>query len=496
MNIKKPSYEPVSTTEVELLHAPFIPVDVREGELVSAIARIHSPSGEPSKIPMQVWRLSPYGIELVAKENDSSLTNGTVLDLTVTIGESISNLHGLIVATNHVERDRVLVGIRLHQPPEARLADTERRSGERWICSKEFYPTGVTINPARYNDYIHFRVHNISADGMKIITSMRNKYLIQGMVLDCMLSFPSIGNINIELEIVNCQIHNENGKDYYAIGTRIRRIAPQAREIVGQYLLQFGPPVSPDKLVASGLRLQSSSKVIDFTYVRSDDEYQEVLQLRKLAYARARKVSKDTSPEVLSDVYDSRSRILIGRYRGTIVATARIVFPDINDPLEHEEDITIPKDFPRRDQLVEMSRVCTHPDYRGSDLLFGLFHHALLTILQSRRRWILASSITKLWPLYDKMGFKKTGLSYNNRLFGNLHHDVFLGDAVGALAGRNVSPLFWNLFYSHVWQFVDAHGIIGVDPLVNFRIGMYRLLAPISHMIARRMLKPRLYRKV
>ena len=49
--------------------------------------------------------------------------------------------------------------------------------------------------------------------------------------------------------------------------------------------------------------------------------------MRRLAYVRAKKVREDVKDVDMADDFDARSRILFAKYRGQIVASVRLMFP-------------------------------------------------------------------------------------------------------------------------------------------------------------------------
>ena len=164
--------------ESNLVHSPFYPADVRQGDPITASLRVIP--GEKSTT-MAVWRLSPFGIELVADPN-VSIPSGSEIDLTLTLGRQQSRFTGLVVTSRHRSKGRELIGIRWYQTPDAHESGAEeRRSTSRWLCGSEFLPTGVAPNPARFNDFIHFRVRDLSSTGMQLVTSLRNKFIVPGM---------------------------------------------------------------------------------------------------------------------------------------------------------------------------------------------------------------------------------------------------------------------------------------------------------------------------
>src|SRR4029453_1790093 len=118
-------------------------------------------------------------------------------------------------------------------------------------------------------------------------------------------------------------------------------------EIVAQYLAQFGDESVLKSLRADGALPKTVSDSLEFAFVRSSAEYREVLELRRAAYAAEGKIPPGTSADDMSNIFDSRSRIVVCKLRGRIVASARLTFHEQTDLLEHEEFLNWSPDLPR-----------------------------------------------------------------------------------------------------------------------------------------------------
>ena len=118
------------------------------------------------------------GVAVEAKiglsNNQTIVQRGVVVD----ISSNIPGTREAAVRTIHQEYPRV--------------PQLERRRQVRWMCSDEFHPTGVASNPAKANDFILFRVLDISPSGMRLLTSLRNSFIVRGMRLDVIVSFPMV----------------------------------------------------------------------------------------------------------------------------------------------------------------------------------------------------------------------------------------------------------------------------------------------------------------
>lgn len=459
------------------IHQNLIPADVRDGTPIKAFikGRFNGDSWEQHK----VWRISPLGVEIVIDE-EFPLQVGDQVDLKIELPDEKCDFSGVFVGAKEINYGRNIIGIRWFQEVFERHKDVDNRIKARWLCPQEFMPNGVAANPVRFNDFIYFRVHDISAGGMQIVTSLRNKFLIPGMHLETTISFPLVSQVNILFRVLHARVIQITGKEYLAVGGKFENLDQIAKEAVGQYVFQFGPASSIAMLKEQGLILKSAKSGIEFTYVKSKNEYLEVLELRKTTYILSGKLSPDALADELADVYDTRSRILIAKHNGKIVGSLRLVFTEDGEPTEQEQHVKFSDDFPLRHEVVEITRVCTHPEYRGNDLLMGLFAEAAKAILDAKRRWVIGSSKPELLGMYKKLGFFDSGLTYEHEKFKGEKQVVFVGDIFKAVSGLGINPIIWNIVFSDLVHFLQETDLIQFGGIPRLRIAILRLIKPLA----------------
>jgi predicted GNAT family N-acyltransferase len=316
---------------------------------------------------------------------------------------------------------------------------------------------------------------------MQLETSLRNKYLIPGVTIPSTCTFPTLGQLRLDLRVVHARVVQRGQKSVLSLGVRHAGHDARSAEVIGQYLLQFGAGATVQDLCADGFKVHSSARALDFCSVRTKEEYREVLQLRRLAYQHAKKISADAKDVDMGDGFDTRSRILVAKHRGRIVGTVRLMFPQtLSDPLKNEDFLKLPQELPPRDQLVEVSKACTHPGYRGSDLFYTLIKHAALVAIQAGRRYALMSATDSLAHVYLRFGFRKVGAAYLHPSM-RLRHHLMVADAAAVVAGRNINPIFWNLMGGYeIWSYARRCGAIEEDPWQTARVHLLRLFKPLA----------------
>ena len=360
----------------------------------------------------------------------------------------------------------------------------ERRSHRRWSCSEDFLPTGTAPNPVRYNDYILFRVEDISSGGLKIITSMRNKFLGIGQCLECTLSLPYVGIVRAGVKVKHVNTVFYRDKEFLIMGAEFIKTDSILLRSLGDYLLNFAKEVTVKSLNKEGFNIKNVSKWVDFSYVKTEEEYQEVLDLRLRAYKSAGKVPKDASKESMANDLDSRSKILITKHNGKIIGTIVYVIP------EKEEDILICQHFPYPKSLPKISeigcswRFCIDKDFRHADITHKIIAYVVYNFIKNGRRYWFSGAEKDLLPIYDKYGLKTQGIVCND--FGlkskeddGRENELIIMDTHKIIKGQNISPKYWNLLYRDLFDYLLETNEITLTPVDKLRIWFYKSIGDI-----------------
>jgi len=457
----------------ENLHGVQTPADIREGDRVAAKL-----VKDDQTIACQVWRMSPFGVELVTHGSDSH-KRGDRMIVELTIEGKTTRFDGLVVDTNEpfVGTGEVLIGIRfvISESEAASQRSGERRKKTRWICSEDFYPTCVTPTPGRINDYTYFRIHDISSVGMRMRCSLRNKHLLPEMKLELFTQFPGTENAHIDVIIKRIRIEDEAGKDVLTLGVEFDNLGRSAKQSIGQYLMQFGVNVTPSEIKDAGFSITSVALGTEFYFLKTQADYESILELRRLVHIKDGNIKTCVSAEDMGDFNDSRSRIIVGKINGVIVATARLRYNESGAPLEHEAHLEWPEEFPRRDQIVEISRAATHPEYRQGDLFIALWRYMATYALQKQRPFVLIGSTRPLLGFYEKCGFRTTGHSHGEKIWTIQQH-LMLCNLHETVMGKNTNPLYWNQMYEPIVDRAIKAGIVNPNEMDNIRMSAYRKL--------------------
>ena len=459
------------------LHSPIRPADVRAQDRI--LARVRQRNAEESEYePTRVWRISPLGVEILDPESKTAYQRGDSVDLEIIIEGTRSHFLGIVVETAPNENGNNILGLRFSKPERKPQQHEDRRQSTRWICSDSFYPVCIAPSPTQFDEWMYLQVRDISRDGMQLHTSLRNKYLIPGMTLKATLSFPMGSSIQLSLEVVRVDIASIGGKDRLSIGTSYSQIDRHARRQLGQYLVQFSDADTLDDLLQAGFLPVSIARGTHYYYLQTEEDYKKVLELRFIANERAGHLGKITTASELAEIEDTRSRILVAKRNNRVIGTWRLRFPTIDERIEPEHFVKIPSSVPRRDQLVEASRLATHPDYRRNDLLAGMLRYAMANCISVDRPWLVTSCMQKYIPFYSKLGLSTTGVAYKDESWSEELHLMKM-NVLEALKGIGVSPGLWNFVWREPAEVLLESGLVKVNGLDRTRIAVYKAMYPI-----------------
>lgn len=474
------TFEIIDPAWEQSVHKDFIAMPIREGEPV--IGHLSVASQGPSQT-MRVWRLSPAGVELV-NTSKHQYTVGQTVTIRIDVGQQITEQSGSIVRINAEFEKGPLLGIVFNSDKnrEQGKVAVSTRAITRWQCHPIYFPTGFMKNPGKFADKIFMRVLNISRAGMLIATSLRNKYLLRGMQLQGTLTCPMAEPFSFTAEIISSHVKKMGSDSVNIIGLSFINLKRKYKSTLGAYIAGFGSNdnflPSPARLKKEGYGTIDISDSIAWDYVRTKDDYDQVLHLRRIAYRTVEGWPVDADDHLISDDFDQRSRIVIGKYRDQVVATLRVCFHRPEDTFEEELYIKFPSNFPARDTLVEASRAATHPDFRGSDLFMNMMRFTMLTSLQGNRPWIVQSTYDYLSPIYDKLGFTKVGDGWMHPQLTDRKMQMFVGNIHYVLNTKKGNPFAYQALVPHIESFLKSDAFDKLSVFGKLKMQVWKRSAP------------------
>jgi len=462
----------------EIIHSPFHGEILQGRETISAKIRVNNISSmEWKSITLHTY--SPFGIEFV-NTPDLNLKQGDKISLRISLASDETLFDGLVVNGAYNIGGTNIAGVRtfVREKKGDIYSGAERRAHRRWSCSDDFLPTGLAPNPIRYNDYILFRVEDISVGGLKIITSMRNKFIGIGQELECNLSLPYVGTTRADVTIqrINTTFYKE--KEFMVVGVEFIKPDSKLLKTLGEYLLNFAKDATIKSLNSDGFCIKNVSKWLDFSYVKTEEEYKEVLELRYKTYKAAGKLKDNATVEDVADEFDSKASIIIAKYQGRIIGSMRCVLPTKFEEMETSTEKIENQTLLRHpvEKIIEISRLCISEEYRKNDIKSEIFAHAALTTIKNKRRYIYTAFEPSAIGAFEKIGFKKTGVKFLEDKLNDWPHEFAIQDIYGVALGKNINIKNWFKTYRNLSSYLIKNNILKPTAFNTLKLYIYEKL--------------------
>lgn len=335
------------------------------------------------------------------------------------------------------------------------------RSSLRLRTRDNIVPVGYFDNPVVYNDKLHFQVRDVSKNGAQLSTSARNQLVLVGSTVEGVRLFlPTIGEVSVKMRIA--WTRKRAGEDILDFGVEFLERSEDFDGKMSRYLVAFSPdPNDLVKKISDNFGISKGIKrEVTYSLVHTEDEYQQVLSLRRDAYARAGKIDPSTPASSMADLYDSHSRIVIAKVGGMVVGSVRYTFcTDESHKFELDESIVIPKKF-NRQKTFEASRACVAREFEDTNLIHGIFEFGIQLTVKAGIEWVITSCEGKLLGLYGKLGFKPQGVSFTLKTLNNIPHHLIAGDTSVIATGKGMNSIVWYFSFGNVAKFLQSMGHI------------------------------------
>ncbi|MES2803899.1 MAG: hypothetical protein V4654_15510 [Bdellovibrionota bacterium] len=359
---------------------------------------------------------------------------------------------------------------------------------EAWDKSQvrvqEKYPLlGYIQRPILYSERAIVTITGISTTAISLTLIGADFLLFPDMDLKIIIAVQANVNSEIRIKVKNVVKLNS---DRIVVQATISKINKRFCDNLVDFFLQSSE-VSPASLKLAGFTPKNVSDNFRFRYVKTHEEYLEVLKLRFLSYQQAGKVTADAQPADMATIYDHKSRILVAYHGDLMVASCMISFPKTDDKLESEGYLENGYNFelPRRDNLLEIARLCTLNDYRGADLLKRMFEHIYKLMITSERAFIITSCDDKLWPLYYRLGFKKTGQFYLHKKLNNKRHDIIMVNRDVGIKSKMRNILVWFYLYANMTDYILLKKSASTNISTRIKLAVFKACSRIYKFLLR-----------
>ena len=179
---------------------------------------------------------------------------------------------------------------------------------------------------------------------------------------------------------------------------------------------------------------------VDFEVLPYPDRYQELLELRHLALTATRQLAPGTSVADLADPRDVEAALIVADVDGRLVASGRLT-PPLDGPILHADNRLLGPEvgIPPRDQYLEYSKACIHPDYHGQGLFWPLVARCVKVAQSLGRPYLLGGTNPDLFRFWGRCGFEKVPTLYTGPNNPDVVYSAMVLDVEAVLAGRGVS---------------------------------------------------------
>lgn len=424
----------------------------------------------------KVLQMSPVGLEVLTL---SLPIVQDVYTLKMSIGKQTVELLAKMVHQK-ISNGNYHLAFRTFEKDQSVTPKVEKREKRRWTCLEKYLPTGTTPNPVGYNDFIFFRVVELSHSGLKLVSSLRNKTIVVKQRLNCAINLPMVGSLTVQVEVRNIDRVTFGQEDVLSLGCVFIGADDFILQILGEYLLNFGRDVTVSALRAEGFPVKNAAKWLDYSYVKTEKEFEEVMSLRLQAYSEVGKVSSEKTPFDMTDEFDSRAKIIAVKHSGKVVGSARVMLHNVGDPTEFGKYVEFPNDFPKVWEYVESSRVCTDTSVRGSDVMFEILSHIVLLAVKGNRRYVVGGAAGSLLTFYKKAGWTITDVCYRSTALVQDESRIILLDIHKVVLGHGLKIRDWKRMFSGVVEYLIDQQMLDLNPMELFRI---RALMMISRLV-------------
>jgi len=340
------------------------------------------------------------------------------------------------------------------------LNPSERKTAERRhtrITTREnFKPFLWVADPFHLSRIVNFQVENFNVDGLQLKTSLSNKHIIVGSMLEnCQLLLPGIGVLT-----VNLVVGNAFSKDKHLFfGCLFQSINKQALEMLAQYAIIGGGNLPPhlsqrkELLMAAGLITRSLSKPCTIKAVETCQELEQILEVRFAAYKAVAKTPPDATSEMMEDEYDASSIIYCAKYGTDVIATMRV-----NISKSDGQKFPFEKYFGSCESLgiarhnsCEISRLAILPEFQGSDLFIGCVKVTVQMLVKLHLNTMFCVATNKLAPMYQRIGAE--------RMSDPVRHPVLIDESLSLYRIKTSSFLTGSNMEFEVWKKISEEAI-------------------------------------
>lgn len=405
----------------------------------------------------------------------------------VKIGKGRLEVSGYIRRVSTVRskgKDVYQLGIEFEWGAGSELAQT--KADDQVLLDPKFQPQVSSVDLFNHNEILLFKLVGVVKDRLILSTSKSNKLLIPGQRLKVRISVLDLEGYLIPVVIKELEVfetRDTNYRIYVAFANEKRLIV----EKISNYVLSFSNDATPKNLKDMGWMPVAIAKGLKFEYVvYGSSSWKEVLDLRLNAAKSAGRWLDINDPTVMEDRFDPIAKHFAIKLSGRIVGAARVV--ENEGDLSRSEHAGWGVDLPpwlQAKGFTECSRVCTDPNYRGSDVFLSILQHLGRMSMRSGEQYLLVNCVDSLVPIYMRFGAKPLGLRFTTPFMQGNMLNVLVIDVPQVTVGFGLNPVYYNIAFKTVSDKLIKLGFMRTTVLGIALRKLVVLFNPIARLVLR-----------
>ncbi len=430
--------------------------------IIKDIDQAHSFTGEATDI-------SPWGISVVINDQQFSMYPkiGDTVHVFYSNRDKITGAtKAKIVNRSKIQRrgeDIICYGLEFISDYFLESIGKEER--KIYEPAELFNPHAWCCDPFFFQEKIMFRVIGFSAEGLRLVTSARNKSFLPDLLLNLKVYLPVQGEFDLAVKVLTTENPStEQAKNRYIVVVKFENPSIQFMQAMVEYILFCGVDASPLELRREKLPVTVIEKSLSFYYGTTQADLDIILKLRQTCLFDDRGViNSDTITEQQDalvenyslgfDSFDESSRQIICKMGRKPISCVRIIFNNKDrNKCEIASAVEAIPDWLWGKRFIEISRLAWEKEYRESDVFINLSRHIIRIALESGHSHLLTSAPAALKQLYLKIGFQPLPLVWKKDVEESRKKEYpMLLDAKSILKGDYIlDKAVWNKIYAPV----------------------------------------------
>jgi hypothetical protein len=381
-------------------------------------------------------------------------------------------------------REGFRIGLRRLDVAFPQAVRDDKRGNPRLVLSPAVALKGRIRHPFLFGRECPLIVTDINKDlGLSLVSPDPTILLFEGMEIEIGFELAALRHSPMTARVTWVSALSE---DEVRFGVECLTVDLRLHNAICDHLL-YTQQWTPARLREAGFHGKQIKSHLRFTTVKTMEDYADVLYLRRDAYVGVGKRPEGTRPEKMSSPLDGKSRILMARHHGRLVGTMTYTFPASEETVLDTQagfpGARYPVALPPKANLIEVARLCIDENYRGTDLLVGMFEHGLKHFLMSDRHWLITSATDELWPMYRKIGFTRLKASYRHPLLNNLDHHLIIAHRSAFLWGFGIDILVWNSVFADLIRYLMERKLVAIPGWMRPVIRIKLLFRPLARLL-------------